>query len=294
MTDFITRFAPSPTGYLHLGHGFAAIKASRAAKSANGTFLLRIEDIDQTRCKAAYEEAIYEDLNWLGLEWPSPVRRQSDQLDVYLDALTQMRARGLVYRCFKTRREVSEEIARAPHLSPTGPDGPVYIGKALSPDDEDRNLAAGAPFAWRLSLEAAKAALGDRFEALSFVVEDIEKPHTTRKLKATPQIFGDIIIARKDAGTSYHLASVVDDARDGITHVIRGEDLAAAAHIHRLLQAVLGLPTPIYRHHPLIGDENGKRLAKRDQSLTIRAMRERGMTREDVIDAAARAPRIKI
>lgn len=275
MTGFVTRFAPSPTGLLHLGHAFSALTAFDAAHAADGRFILRIEDIDHTRCKPQFEDAIFEDLAWLGIAWDSPVRRQSEHLDDYAAALERLRANGLVYRCFKTRKEIAEDIARAPHLGAEGPEGPVYLGAPLSANDEAALLQAGEPFAWRLSIARARAHLGDRFDELCFT-EHTEKGVHTRK--ATADLFGDVILARKDAATSYHLASVCDDARQGITHVIRGEDLAAAAHLHTLLQALLDLPHPIYRHHRLILGPNGKRLAKRDKAATLRALRESGAT----------------
>lgn len=283
MTGFVTRFAPSPTGLLHLGHAYSAIMAARAARQASGKFLLRIEDIDQTRCRPEFEAAIYEDLRWLGLDWEERVRRQSEHFAEYGAALDALIAKNLVYRCFKTRKEILDEIARAPHLAREGPEGPQYIGAPLAAYEERSLLAEGAPFAWRLSMSAAREYLGSRFDALAFTEEALAAPHGARAVKATPEIFGDAIIARKDSGTSYHLASVHDDALAGVTHVIRGEDLYAAAHLHRLLQELLGLPAPAYRHHKLIMDESGKRLAKRDQSVTLRALREGGATREDVL-----------
>jgi glutamyl-Q tRNA(Asp) synthetase len=283
MIGFVTRFAPSPTGYLHLGHAYSALTAFRAAQEAGGGFILRIEDIDQTRCKPELEEAIYEDLRWLGLDWKEPVRRQSDHLEDYAKALQPLIDNCVVYRCFKTRKEILEEIARAPHLARDGPEGPQYVGAPLAAYEERSLLAQGAPFAWRLSLEAARERLGARFDALSFTEETLDPPHAQRVVKATPEIFGDVVIARKDAGTSYHLASVHDDALQGVTHVIRGEDLYAAAHLHCLLQELLEYPAPVYRHHKLVTDESGKRLAKRDKGATLRALRERGVTPDEVM-----------
>ncbi len=280
MTLFVTRFAPSPTGLLHLGHVYSALLSSRAAERADGRFVLRIEDIDQTRCKPEFEAAIYEDLAWLGMVWEAPVRRQSDHFDDYASALERLRDIGVVYRCFKTRKEIIDEIARAPHLSPDGPEGPQYIGAPLAAYEERSLLAEGAPFAWRLSIDAAKEFLHQAYSELSFAEESATG---ARQVLATPDIFGDPIIARKDSGTSYHLASVHDDALQGVTHVIRGEDLYHAAHLHRLLQALLGLPAPIYRHHRLLTDRSGARLAKRDKSVTIKSLREGGATPEEVI-----------
>lgn len=278
---FITRFAPSPTGFLHLGHAFSALTAFAAAQNAGGRFILRIEDIDQTRCKPAFEAAIFEDLNWLGVQWDEPVRRQSDHLGDYRAALDALIARGLCYRCFKTRSEILDEIARAPHLSPERPEGPAYIGAPLGADEERALLAAGAPFAWRLSIAAARKALGGGFEDLAFIEEAIDG-EARREVRATPGIFGDAVLGRKDSGASYHLASVHDDALAGVTHVIRGDDLAPAAHLHALLYALLDEPAPVYRHHRLITDDQGRRLAKRDKAATLRAMREAGAAPADI------------
>jgi glutamyl-Q tRNA(Asp) synthetase len=277
---FLTRFAPSPTGRLHLGHAFSALTAFEGAKAAGGRFILRIEDIDATRCKPEFEAAIYEDLGWLGLRWEEPVRRQSDHLADYRAALQSLIDRGLCYRCFKTRSEILDEIARAPHLSPDGPEGPAYFGAPLSACEERSLLAEGAPFAWRLSVARAEEATGG-FSALHFIEEDVGGANR-RRVAATPRMFGDVVLGRKDSGASYHLASVHDDALAGVTHVIRGEDLAPAAHLHALLCKLLDRPAPIYRHHRLITDETGRRLAKRDRAATLRAMREAGATAADV------------
>jgi glutamyl-Q tRNA(Asp) synthetase len=285
MQPFITRFAPSPTGLLHLGHAFSAFTAARAAEAAGGRFLLRIEDIDQGRCKLEFEAAIYDDLGWLGLDWEKPVRRQSDHFNDYAAALERLTRLGVVYRCFKTRREILEDIARAPHLSADGPEGPQYVGEPLPADEEAARLDAGEPFAWRLSLAACRDVLGDKFKRLSFTEETIVPPHAAKSIPAKPEIFGDAVVARKDAGTSYHLASVHDDAVQGVTHVIRGEDLAAAAHLHTLLQALLGYGRPVYRHHRLVTDETGKRFAKRDKSATIRAHRQAGESPKTILAA---------
>ena len=263
---FVTRFAPSPTGRLHCGHAFSALTACQAARAAGGWFLLRIEDIDVTRCRPEFEAAIFEDLAWLGMTWETPVRRQSEHLDDYDAALARLQAEGLLYRCFRTRSETVNEFAAAPH-------GPLHAfrGAPLVPDEEARRLAAGESYAWRLSLDAAKARLGG-FEGLTLDVAG------QGVIPAWPEVGGDIVLARKDVRVAYHLASVIDDALQGVTHVIRGEDLAEAAHVHRLLQALLGLPTPIYSHHRLILGPDGKRLAKRDLAETLQALRERGAT----------------
>ncbi len=282
MTDFVTRFAPSPTGLLHLGHAFSALTAHAAAKAAGGRFLLRIEDIDQGRCRPEFEEAIHEDLAWLGVAWEEPVRRQSDHFADYAAALERLREKGALYRCFKTRKEIADEIARAPHLTPDGPEGPQYTGGALPPDEERALMDEGAAYAWRLSMKNARAILGDAFDKLSFIEEGCGPKGETGTIKATPEIFGDPVVARKDLGASYHIAAVHDDALQGVTHVIRGEDLFLAAHLHRLLQALLDFPAPVYRHHRLITDDNGKRFAKRDKAATLQAMREGGAKPQDI------------
>lgn len=269
--SWVTRFAPSPTGYLHLGHALSALTAFEAAQAAGGRFLLRIEDIDQGRARAEFEAAIYEDLAWLGLRWDEPVRRQSEHMSEYAAALQQLIDRGLVYRCFRTRKEIAEAIASAPH----GANEDVFRGEALPAEEEAAKLAAGEPFAWRLSLKKARAALGPAYFALVFEDE-------TGAVRAEPERHGDVVLARKDFPTSYHMASVWDDALQGVTHVIRGEDLREAAHLHVLLQKLLGLPQPIYRHHRLILGDDGKRLAKRDQAMTLRALREAGRTPADI------------
>lgn len=269
--SFVTRFAPSPTGYLHLGHAFSALTAWDAAQTAGGRFVLRIEDIDQGRARPEFEAAIFEDLAWLGLQWEAPVRRQSQHLPEYEAALQSLAERDLVYRCFRTRREIAEAIASAPH----GEGGEVFTGGALPPDEEKAKLEAGDAFAWRLSLKKARAALGPAYFALVFEDE-------TGRVRAEPEKLGDVVLARKDFPTSYHLASVWDDALQGVTHVIRGADLRESAHLHVLLQKLLDLPQPVYRHHRLILGDDGKRLAKRDQAATLRALRESGKTPADV------------
>jgi glutamyl-Q tRNA(Asp) synthetase len=247
------------------------LTAFDAARAAGGRFVLRIEDIDQGRSRPEYEAAIYEDLKWLGLEWETPVRRQSEHMDEYARVLEGMIGRGLVYRCFRTRREVADAIASAPH----GDGEEVFRGEALPAAEEAQRLAAGEPFAWRLSLRKARAALGPAYFALVFEDE-------SGLVRAEPERHGDVVLARKDFPASYHLASVWDDALQGVTHVIRSEDLRGAAHLHVLLQRLLGLPQPVYRHHRLVLGEDGKRLAKRDAASTLRALRQAGRTPADV------------
>ncbi len=266
MPGFVTRFAPSPTGPLHLGHAFSALTAWDAAQKAGGAFLLRIEDLDQGRARPDFERAILEDLTWLGLSWPSPIVRQSEHIARYQAALDDLAARGLVYRCYKTRKDLAAEAMGAPH----GPEE-MFTGAPLPAAEEARLLAEGRAFAWRLSLAACAAQLGSRLSTLAFEADGAN-------VKAQPGQLGDVILGRKDFPASYHLASVLDDARQGVTHVIRGEDLAQAAHVHVLLQALFDLPTPTYRHHPLILGSDGKRLAKRDAGVALRALREAGET----------------
>jgi glutamyl-Q tRNA(Asp) synthetase len=266
----VTRFAPSPTGYLHRGHAFSALSAFEAARAAGGRFLLRIEDIDATRCRPEFEAAILEDLAWLGLSWETPVRRQSDHLADYEAARRTLEAAGLLYRCFRTRREAALAMASAPHGAME-----AFRGGPLPPEEESRRLCAGEPFAWRLSLGAAERALGG-FADLAFVEDG------RGRVPARPELGGDVVLARKDVGVAYHLAVVVDDALQGVTHVIRGEDLAEAAHVQRLLQALLGLPTPVYRHHRLLTGPDGRRFAKRDGAQTLRELRDGGMDPADL------------
>ena len=274
MSATITRFAPSPTGLLHMGHALSALLNEQAALEAGGRFLLRIEDIDTTRCKPQFEQAIYEDLAWLGVSWEQPVRRQSERLAHYQDALLKLADNGLVYRCFRSRKDI-EEAMSAPHA----PQAQPFTGAPLSANEEHDNLAAGKPYAWRLSLAACEAELGPRLHALSYreVTPSgiVDRPAELRR-------FGDIVLGRKDVGTSYHMASVMDDAEQGVTFVIRGEDLAEAAGLHRLLQELMGYPAPVYRHHKLLVDERGDRLSKRNKSETLRALREQGMTPEEL------------
>jgi glutamyl-Q tRNA(Asp) synthetase len=271
----ITRFAPSPTGLLHLGHAYSALLNFETGDR----LVLRIEDIDANRCKPEFEAAIYEDLVWLGMRWEQPVLRQSKRLAIYETHLAGLAARSLVYRCFKSRQDIANAMS-APHGVQA-----AFQGAPLPAQEERDNLSAGRPYAWRLSLDAARAVLGDKFSTLSFVENVdgrlIEQP-------ADPHRFGDVVLGRKDIGTSYHLASVVDDALQGVTHVIRGEDLREAAGLHRLLQELLGFDAPEYRHHELLTDENGERLSKRNKAMSLQAMRERGMTVDEMRERLAR------
>ncbi len=279
--SIITRFAPSPTGHLHLGHAYSAWFAWHEAQTGSGRFLLRVEDIDRGRCRPDFEKAIHEDLAWLGLTWETPVRRQSDHMTDYSRALVSLTLKQLVYPCFCTRKDIAREIeaaAGAPHALPDGPDGPVYPGicRGLGFDEVENRKAAGEAFCLRLRMDTAISLAGP----LDWT--DLDRG----RQRALPEIFGDVVIARKDTPTSYHLAVTVDDALQGVTRVTRGDDLFEASHVHRLLQALLGLPAPEYRHHGLLTGADGKRFAKRDKAQTIRSLRETGKTPAEVWDLA--------
>jgi glutamyl-Q tRNA(Asp) synthetase len=264
----VTRFAPSPTGYLHLGHACAAITAHESGDD----FLLRIEDIDQGRSRDSFVEAIFFDLKWLGLSWDEPVLRQSRRMNAYIAALENLEAQSLVYPCFCTRKEIAEEIARAP-AAPQGPDGPLYPGTCRILDAKARasRIAAGEAYALRLDARKAAAVAGP----LHFTEHGRIHP-------VDPYRFGDLVIGRKDMPTSYHLAVVVDDAFQNVNLVTRGADLLPSAHIQRVLQALLGLPAPAYEHHRLVLDEDGRKFSKRDGAITLRALREAGATPSDI------------
>lgn len=268
LTAPVTRFAPSPTGLLHVGHAFAAFRAAEAAK--NGRFLLRIEDIDRGRCRPEFEAAIYEDLAWLGLTWETPVRRQSAHFADYEAALARLQDQDLLYPCFCTRADIAA-AASAPH---PGPEGPIYPGtcRHLPSADQQARIMAGTPYALRLKTDRAVADVGP------LTWHDAAQG----EIAATPEIFGDVVLARKDTPTSYHLACTWDDALQGVTLVTRGEDLFQATHIHRLLQALLNLPTPGYAHHGLILDTDGKKFSKRDKAPTLRSLRDAGKSADDV------------
>ncbi|SFS51503.1 tRNA glutamyl-Q(34) synthetase GluQRS [Brevundimonas viscosa] len=270
---FVTRFAPSPTGRLHKGHAFSALTAWTAARAAGGRFLVRLEDIDPTRCRPEFEAAILEDLAWLGLDWERPVRRQSEHLADYATVVDVLERRGLLYRCFRTRKEILDAIGDAPH----GAVEAVRPGPHPA-DEEAELLAAGRPYAWRLSLARAREALGDRaWEALAFVEEGTGPTGERGLVPARPETAGDVVVARKDAGTAYHVAVAHDDDLQGVTHVIRGEDLFEATHIQVLIQALMGWPTPAYRHHRLLTGSDGRRFAKRDGSVTLASIRAAGV-----------------
>ena len=261
----VTRFAPSPTGRLHLGHAYSALLAHDFARAGDGTFLLRIEDIDPGRVRSEFIDGIIEDLLWLGLEWDADMVYQSERLELYAAALERLQGQGLVYPCFCTRADIAASVA-APH----GPEGPLYPGtcRGLVAPDLSR------PHAWRLDVTRAVALTGP----LSW-----SNDGTT--VQAAPETLGDVVLARKDAPASYHLAVTVDDAEQGVTDVVRGRDLFASTHVHRLLQALLELPTPLYHHHALLADADGGRLAKRHGATTLADLRAGGMDPATLVDA---------
>jgi glutamyl-Q tRNA(Asp) synthetase len=266
----VTRFAPSPTGLLHLGHARAAVIAFRRAREAGGRFLLRIENIDATRCRLEFEAAIIDDMAWLGIVPDGPVRRQSDHLADYSGVLETLRARDLLYPCFCTRAE----IARS-GVAPHGPDGPVYPGTCshLASDRAAARIAAGDPHAWRLRATRAAQVVGP----LHYDEEGVGR------LACDPRAFGDVVLARKDCPGSYHLCVTHDDQVQGVTLVTRGEELRAATGVHRLLQALMGWPAPAYAHHALVRDASGTKLSKRDGALSLRRLRADGVTPEEVL-----------
>ena len=277
MPQPVFRFAPSPNGHLHLGHALSALQNFDMARAAGGRFLLRMEDIDTTRCRPEFEAAIIEDLAWLGIQWEQPVRRQSEHMDDYKAALAKLEAQGLVYPSFESRAEIDKLVAarEAGGGWPRDPDGaPLYpgAGKAIAPAERERRMAAGEPYALRLDMAAALARVGP----LNW------REGEEGSILADPAAWGDVVLARKDAPTSYHLSVVVDDALQGVTHVARGRDLYPSTSVHRLLQELLGLPAPFYRHHRLILDSDGRKLAKSNRSTAIRELRAAGTTPSDI------------
>lgn len=283
MYSRILRFAPSPNGYLHLGHAYSALLNHDLAREFGGRLLLRIEDIDAERCRPDYETAIYEDLRWLGISWVEPVRRQSEHLDDYAAALAELEAQRLIYPSFESRSELNAMVAELDrHLDrhgrwPRDPDGvPIYSGRArkLSAAERTRRRAAGEPFALRLAMDAAVARAG----ALTWTETGAGPRGETGTVTAAPQLWGDIVLARKEMPTSYHLAAVVDDALQGVTDVVRGQDLFWTTGIHRVLQALLGLPEPTYHHHKLILDDEGHKLSKSTKATGLRELRAAGTT----------------
>jgi glutamyl-Q tRNA(Asp) synthetase len=279
----VFRFAPSPNGYLHLGHAYSALLNFDLAERTNGRFLLRIEDIDTIRCKPEFEAAIYEDLGWLGIAWEQPVRRQSEHFAFYRDAIERLSAEGLMYPSFESRADIASLVARreADGPWPRDPDGaPLYPGeaKSLSPAARQRLLEQGAPYALRLDMAAACARIGE----LSWTERGQGANGETGEIEARPQAWGDVILARKETPTSYHLSVVIDDALQGITEVVRGEDLFWSTSVHRLLQALLGLRAPLYRHHRLVLDTAGAKLSKSIGATGLRELRATGAAPVDI------------
>jgi glutamyl-Q tRNA(Asp) synthetase len=279
MTVPVFRFAPSPNGFLHLGHALSALINFDMARASGGRFLLRIEDIDTTRCRPEYEQAIYEDLGWLGITWEEPVRRQSEHFEDYREMLGRLESQGLLYPSFESRAEIAAQVAaRQRHgVWPRDPDGaPLYPGTArsLKPAERERRIAAGEPYALRLDTALASARAGPLFWTETGTGPNNE----TGTIAAAPEQWGDIVLGRKELPTSYHLSVVVDDARQGVTHVVRGQDLFWSTSIHRLLQALLGLPVPLYHHHRLILDGQGRKLSKSTRATALRELRARGAT----------------
>jgi len=270
MAQPVFRFAPSPNGYLHLGHALSAILNFELARAAGGRFLLRIEDIDVTRCRPEYEAAIYEDLAWLGLAWDEPVRRQSEHFDAYRGAVDRLMREGFVYPSFESRAEIAQMVAARGPSWPRDPDGvPLYPGgnRGQSVGDSDR------PYALRLDMARAAARAGP----LAWRETGVP-PGPPRSIPAEPEAWGDVVLARKETPTSYHLSVVVDDALQGVTHVVRGLDLYRATGLHRLLQALVGLPEPLYGHHRLVTDAAGRKLAKSNGATSLRELRKSGVT----------------
>lgn len=270
----ITRFAPSPTGHLHLGHAFSALYAYQLAQEHQGEFVLRFEDIDITRVREYFYEQILDDLKWLGIEWQQPVMKQIQRNSAYLAALEQLKKQGLIYPCFCSRKQIETELAHMVN-APHGPEGAHYPGtcKKLTQREIQNHLDAGDVPAWRFDAECA----AKYYSQLTFT------DHYSGVNEVDPFILGDTILARKDIGTSYHIAVVVDDAFQNISHVARGEDLLPATHIHRILQEALNFPEPYYYHHPLICNDQGKRLAKRDDAMSLKTLRESGVTKKDIL-----------
>ena len=285
MTRPTFRFAPSPNGELHLGHAYSALLNAAMARKTGGRLLLRIEDIDLTRCTPEFEAGIFRDLEWLGIEWEEPVRRQSEHLAEYGGLLDRLIAWELVYPAFMSRGETRAHIAQAEESGrtwPRDPDGvPLYPGldKALSTSERKKRMACGEPFAWRLDTAAAMARVGKPLTWTEFAGPDMD---SARKVEARPDLWGDVVLARRDVPTSYHLSVVADDALQSITHVVRGLDLFAATGIHRLLQELLELPEPAYFHHRLIPGPDGRKLSKSFRDTGLSALRSAGRTPDEI------------
>ena len=279
----ILRFAPSPNGYLHLGHAYSALLNAEMARDLGGRLILRVEDIDESRSRPQFEDAIYEDLAWLGIGWEQPVRRQSRHFDDYRAAIAKLDAQRLLYPSFESRNEIAALVAERDRQGqwPRDPDGvPLYPGRGrkLAPAERRRRIDAGEPYALRLAMDAAVARAG----VLAWTESGSGPEAQTGRVAAAPQMWGDVVLARKDVPTSYHLAVTVDDALQGVTDIVRGQDLFWSTSIHRLLQALLGLPEPNYHHHRLILDADGNKLAKSAQARSLRELRAAGATPDDI------------
>lgn len=279
MPSPVFRFAPSPNGYLHLGHAFSALLNFDMARQNGGQFLLRIEDIDATRCRPEFEAAIYEDLAWLGLSWETPVRRQSEHFSLYREAVEKLSYQGLIYPAFESRAEIARLVAEREAVSPwpRDPDGaPLYPGaaKSFSAPARRQLIEHGLPYALRLDMAAAVAEAPD----LSWVEHGEGPGGETGIVAAHPEAWGDVILARKETPTSYHLSVVIDDALQGVTDVVRGRDLFWSTSVHRLLQSLLGIPQPVYRHHRLVLDDSGQKLSKSTKATALRELRGQGAT----------------
>jgi len=277
----VLRFAPSPNGALHLGHALSALVTYEMAKRLGGRFLLRIEDIDTARAREEFVAGIYEDLAWLGLEWETPVLQQSQHLGDYIAAAEKLRAMGLLYPCFATRSEILA-AARPDAVDPDG--APLYRGlcKGLDPGEIARRKQAGRPFAMRLDVERALRSIGERGVGEHLAFTELDEKGQPQRIGADPALWGDVVIQRRDVPTSYHLSVVIDDARQGISHVTRGRDLFAATDVHRLLQILLDLPEPLYHHHRLVTDAQGRKLAKSAGDVGLKELRARGLTPGDI------------
>jgi len=283
MSRPVFRFAPTPNGYLHLGHALSALVAFDLARAAGGRFLVRIEDIDRARCRPEFEQAIFEDLAWLGVSFEPEVRRQSEHFDDYREALERLDARGLLYAGFESRAEIARLVAERETCGPwpRDPDGtPLYpgIGKETPVSVRAARIAAGEPFTLRLDMERAIAQAG----TLRWTETGEGPDGETGIVAAKPKAWGDVVLARKETPTSYHLSVVVDDALQGVSHVVRGRDLFWSTSVHRLLQALLGLPAPIYHHHRLVLDAEGRKLSKSTQATALRELRARGLEPRDI------------
>ncbi|HYP58380.1 MAG TPA: tRNA glutamyl-Q(34) synthetase GluQRS [Beijerinckia sp.] len=279
-TNRVFRFAPSPNGYLHLGHAYSALLNYKMAKESGARLLLRIEDIDIDRCRPEFEQAVYDDLHWLGLDWELPVRRQSEHFSDYARALEELAARGLTYPCFCTRGEIMAAVAGRPDW-PRDPDGsPLYPGtcKHLSAAERQRRLDAGQHAAQRINMQEAMAEIDARLGWREFGPNGLSRETEAREVRAEPDLWGDAVLARKDIPTSYHIAVVIDDALQGVTEVVRGEDLFMATSLHRLLQVLLDLPEPSYHHHGLLRDASGQKLSKSLRAKALRTLRQEGLS----------------